>query len=281
MLRAPARRPSDRPPPVAPAPRRFRAVVAYDGAPFAGWQRQRDLVSVQEVLEAALEEATGLAGIAVAASGRTDAGVHAEGQVVAFDARTALPAEALRHLCDHVLPDSVRVRRVEEAPAGFDPQRHAVSKTYLYLVREVAHAAPAWDRVAWLLPGPLDVVSMRAAAASLVGTRDFRAFRNDPGPERRDEVTVRRLDRLEVSRAGDLVSIEAEGAGFLYMMVRNLAAGLVEVGSGRRAPAWASEVLAARDRRLLPPPAPPQGLCLAGVKYADGFPSVAAERPGG
>lgn len=251
--------------------RRFRALVAYDGADFAGWQRQRDVVSVQEILEAALEEATA-APVTLAAAGRTDAGVHAEGQVVAFDSRTALPPEALRHLCDHVLPPTVRVLRVDEAPPGFDPQRECVRKLYRYLVRPGTAAAPAWRGVAWCLPESLDVPAMRAAAAHLVGTHDFRSFRNDPGPERRGEDTVRALERLSVDESPGLVRIEAEGPGFLYMMVRNLAAALLAVGTRRRPPGWTGEVLRARDRTLLPPPAPPGGLCLVRVEYAPPWP---------
>jgi tRNA pseudouridine38-40 synthase len=267
----PPRRPTDGAPPVGDRPRRFRAVVAYDGSDYAGWQRQRDLVSVQEVLEAALEAATGLP-VTLAAAGRTDAGVHAEGQVVAFDSRTLLPASALRHLCDHVLPDSLRVRVVEEAPEGFDPQRACVRKLYRYLVRTSPAPAPAWRAVAFTVPGPLDVARMREAASHLVGTHDFRSFRNDPGPERRGEDTVRTLERLSVDEALGLVRIEAEGPGFLYMMVRNLAAALLEAGSGRRPPAWAGEVLRARDRTLLPPPAPPGGLSLVRVDYEPAWP---------
>ncbi|MCE9638244.1 MAG: tRNA pseudouridine(38-40) synthase TruA, partial [Planctomycetes bacterium] len=221
-------------------------MVAYDGASFAGWQRQRDVVAVQEILEVALEEATGLP-VTVSGAGRTDAGVHAEGQVAAFDSRTALPAQALKHLCDHLLPDDVRVLRVDDAAPGFDPQRECVGKLYRYLIRLGSDPSPAWRHTAWRVAGPLDVAAMRLAAAHLVGTHDFRAFRSDPGPERRAESTVRTVTRLDVDEAFGLVRIEAEGPGFLYMMVRNLSASLVEVGSRRRPPSWAGEVLAARD----------------------------------
>lgn len=275
LLRGPARRRGDRPPPHTERPRRFRAVVAYDGAPFAGWQRQSEAVTVQEVLEAALCDVLGVDDVAVAGSGRTDAGVHADGQVAAFSAPTGLPASAIRHLCDHVLPGSVRVLRVEDAPDDFDPQRHAVGKEYRYLLRVAAEPTPAWDHVAWQVPPPLDAGAMAAAAAGLVGTHDFRAYRTDPGPERRDEDTVRRLLRLDVAASHDLVAISAEGSGFLYRMVRNLAAALVEVGAGRRAADWPADVLRSRDRTRLPPSAPAQGLCLVRVAYADGFGSVA------
>lgn len=270
MLRRDARRRRDRPPPVAAESRRFRAVVAYDGAAYAGFQRQREHVTVQEVLEAAIEAATRLPAT-VAPAGRTDAGVHADGQVVAFDSATGLPAEALRHLFDHLLPPDVKVLRVGEARPDFDPQRDAVRKLYRYSILEGGPALPRWRGLAWHVESPLDLASMREAAAHLVGTHDFRAFRNDPGPERRDERTVRTVERLDLVRDGAFVVLDAVGPGFLYMMVRNVAAALVAVGRGERPSAWAGEVLASRDRRLLPPPAPPGGLVLVRVEYADGF----------
>ncbi len=270
MLRRPPRRRRDRPPPVADAPRRFRAVVAYDGTSYAGWQRQRELVSVQELLECALEAATRLP-VSAAAAGRTDAGVHADGQVVAFDCATALPASALRHICDHLLPDDVRVLRLEESPPGFDPQRDAVRKLYRYAVLRTDARLPRWRNLTWHVPGPLDVEAMRDAARRLVGTHDFRAFRNDPGPGRRGEGTVRTLERLDVTPLAEFLRIEAVGPGFLYMMVRNLVAALLAVGRAERSPHWVEDALASRDRRRLPPPAPAAGLTLVSVAYADGF----------
>lgn len=276
LVRA-ARRPTAGAPPVAgpDASRRFRARIAYDGSGLAGWQRQHDRVSVQELIEVAIEEATTLPA-AVAAAGRTDAGVHAEGQVVAFDSRTLLPPRAVAHLCDHVLPPAVRVLDVADAPADFDPQRHCVGKLYRYLIRISPTQAPAWDRVAWRIPAPLDLRAMRDAAAFLVGTHDFRAFRNDPGPDRRDEPTVRTVTRIDVRGDDDLVRVEAEGPGFLYMMVRNLAAALVEVGSGRRPPGWCRDTLASRDRARNPPPAPAGGLTLVRVDYDPPWPDAPA-----
>ena len=270
MLRRRARRRRDKAPPVADAARRFRAVVAYDGTAYAGFQRQNEHVTVQEVLEAALAEATRLEAVVVPA-GRTDAGVHADGQVVAFDSRTALPADALRHLFDHLLPEDVRVLKVEEAPADFDPQRDAVRKLYRYAIFTLAHELPRWRRLSWHVPEPLDLDAMREGARHLLGTHDFRAFRSDPGPERRNEGTVRTIERIEISRIGDFVRLDATGPGFLYMMVRNVTAALVSVGRGEHPGGWVSEILAARDRRRLPPPAPAAGLTLVRVEYADGF----------
>jgi tRNA pseudouridine38-40 synthase len=277
LLRRRARRRRDKAPPVGETTRRFRAVVAYDGTAYAGFQRQNERVAVQELLEAALEEATRLP-VSVAGAGRTDAGVHADGQVVAWDSRTSLPASALRHLCDHLLPEDVRVLALEETSAGFDPQRDAVRKLYAYLLLPGDAELPRWRRVAWQVPASIDPGRMRQGAAHLVGRHDFRAFRNDPGPERRDEATVRTLESVDVLSPGPFVRIEAVGPGFLYMMVRNVTAALVAVGLGEREPGWIAEVLASRDRRRLPPPAPPQGLTLVRIAYADGFGADAARQ---
>ncbi len=269
LTRLPRRR-RDKPPPVADAPRRFRAVVAYDGTPYAGFQRQRDHVAVQEILEACIESATQLP-VVIGGAGRTDSGVHADGQVVSFDSMTALPASALRHLCDHMLPDDVKVLRLEEAPPDFDPQRHCVRKLYRYCVIEVPRPSPRLRHVAWQVEGTLDLDAMRAGAARLVGTHDFRAFRSDPGQGRRDFGTTRTVERIDVVRRGEFVLVDVMGPGFLYMMVRNIAAALVAVGLGGRTPAWVGDVLASRDRRRAAPPAPAHGLTLVRVDYADGF----------
>jgi tRNA pseudouridine38-40 synthase len=269
LQRLPRKR-RDKPPPVAATTRRFRAVVAYEGTPYAGFQRQRDHVTVQEILEACIESATCLP-VTIFGAGRTDAGVHADGQVVSFDSATALPASALRHLCDHMLPENVKVLRLEDAPADFDPQRHCVRKLYRYCVLETPRPIPRLRHVAWQVEGTLDLDAMRAGAARFVGTHDFRALRSDPGPARRDFGTTRTVERIEIVRNGEFVLVDVVGPGFLYMMVRNIAAALVAVGLGGRPPAWVGELLASRDRRRAEPPAPAHGLTLVRVDYADGF----------
>ena len=222
------------------------------------------------MIEAALCLATGTQ-VSVHASGRTDAGVHADGQAVSFSSSTALPAEALRNISLMLLPPSIRMLHVEEAPEGWNPQRDAVEKLYRFRLIEAQSARPALERVAWRVGQPLDLDRVRAAAAPLVGRHDFRAFRNDPGALRRGENTVREIVSIEVERALGLVQLDVRGPGFLYMMVRNLTAALVEVATGREEPEWVARVLASRDRRLCPSPAPAHGLTLVRVRYADGF----------
>ncbi len=259
-----------RPPRRLDAPVWYRAIIAYDGADFAGWQRQPDVVGIAEMMDAALELATGGPVVATAA-GRTDAGVHADGQAISFQTDAALPPDALRHLCLQLLPPTIRVVHVEAAPDGFRVQRDVTSKLYRYCILESPQPSPVRERAAWRFDAPLDLDAVRAAAAHLVGTHDFRAFRNDPGPARRDEDTVRTITSLDVDRAWDRVRFDVGGPGFLYMMVRNLTAALVEVGTGRQTPAWVAEILAQRDRRHVPAPAPPEGLRLVSVEYPDGF----------
>jgi tRNA pseudouridine38-40 synthase len=259
------------PPPVGHPVRRFRAVCAYDGAMFAGWQRQRAHVGAQEIFEVALEEATGLP-VQILASGRTDSGVHADGQVFSFDSATGLPPKAILHLCAHILPPEAVVSVVEVAPDGFHPQKDVVAKTYRYTVRTAAAASPSAERTAWRFGRPLDAARMAAAGALLLGTHDFRAFRTDPGPARRGEDTVRRIDAIRVSEGFGEVRIEVVGPGFMYMMVRNIAAVLASVGAGDQRPEWVTDILSGRDRRKLPPPAPAAGLCLVRVEYEAGWP---------
>ncbi len=262
-----------RPPRTTDGPRLFRAIVAYDGTDWSGWQRQRSTVSVAEMLLAALRFAT-RTDVSLHAAGRTDSGVHAEGQAVSIRAATALPPEALLHLCLRLLPVSIRVACVEEAPDGWNPQRDAIGKLYRYRLVESPLPAPALERVAWRQPESLDLARVRAGAAVLVGRHDFRAFRNDPGQERRGENTVRTIERIVVDRVHDVIRVDVHGPGFLYMMVRNVVAALVEVGSGRQEPEWIAALLASRDRRRGPAPAPPSGLTLVRVRYADGFGDV-------
>jgi len=259
---------------------RVRLTLEYDGTEFVGWQRQLNGRSVQEVLESGLAKFLGEK-VTTAAAGRTDAGVHALGQVVAFDAPRALPSKAwVRGLSD-LLPVDLVVVAADEVPDDFDPRRWATGKRYRYFVSRRQSRAPLLRRTHWEVFPPLDVESMRIAAPVLVGTHDFSSFRaadcEAPHPRR----TLRELDLQAV---GDILRIEVEGTAFLKHMVRNIVGSLVEVGRGRRAPEWIAEVLAARDRTLAGPTAPAHGLTLVEVTYGPvrgarkGAPPRAAER---
>lgn len=243
---------------------RYALTLEYDGGGFVGWQRQASGLSVQAVLEAA---AARLADgpVAVVAAGRTDAGVHASGQVAHLDLTRRLdPVRLAEALGFHLQPHPVVVLRAAEVADDFSARFSAVGRRYRYVIlNRRARAALDRDRV-WQVARPLDADAMRAAAQDLLGRRDFTSFRaascqaNSP---------VRTLDRLDVTRDGEFVVIEAAARSFLHHQVRNLVGTLKLVGDGARPSTWPAEALAARDRRASGPTAPPQGLCLTGVFY--------------
>jgi tRNA pseudouridine38-40 synthase len=242
---------------------RIRLTLEYDGTDFVGWQRQLNGRSVQEVVERALAELLGEA-VRVDASGRTDAGVHALGQVVAFTAPRELPAKAYLRGLSGLLPADVAVVAASEVPEDFEPRRWATGKRYRYLISRRRARAPLLRRTHWEVFAPLDVTAMRAAAPALLGPHDFSSFQafdcEAPHPRR----TLRELELLE---EGEVLRFEVEGTAFLRHMVRNIVGSLVEVGRGKRPPGWIADVLAARDRRLAGPTAPAHGLTLVEVSY--------------
>jgi tRNA pseudouridine38-40 synthase len=243
--------------------RRIRLVVEYDGTDFAGWQRQRNGPSVQAALEDALGRMTGEA-VVVTGAGRTDAGVHAMGQVAAFTTERAIPVVGFQRGLNALLPPSVSVVAAEEVPLAFDPRRHARGKLYRYRIWNAESRSPLEARTSWHVRAPLDEGAMREGARALVGEHDFVAFRA-ADCERRS--TVRRIDRLDVDRAGPLITVEIEATAFLKHMVRTIVGSLYDVGRGAHPPGWIGEVLEARDRRRAGPTAPPQGLMLVRVFY--------------
>ena len=246
----------------------IKLTLAYDGTAYAGWQVQQGQVTVQEVLEAAIEKVTGRRARTIA-SGRTDAGVHALEQVVGFRTESQLPADVLRRALNAKLPHDVAVLHLAEAPEGFHPIRDAVRKRYRYVI----HDGPVRDvfrrRYCWHYSrGRLDAEAMARAAGTLFGTHDFASFETS-GSERKDSIrTVYEL-RIERGRGEQQhsIAIEVEADGFLYNMVRAIVGTLVEVGRGAQPESWVAEVLAAADRRTAGPTAPPQGLFLVQVDY--------------
>jgi len=274
----------------------FKVVLAYDGTEFAGWQRQANGPSIQGVLEDALRDLDQRE-VAVAGSGRTDAGVHALGQVAAFSLARALSAEAVVRALNAHLPHAIRVLSAEEVPPAFHPRFGARTKVYRYRIWNADVISPFECAYAWHLPGALDVEAMAEAADGLVGVHDFAAFQAAGASTSTTERTVfsssvfrlvrdqrvpvqvsgrppdERGDGAPVPRASTdepLVLYEVAGSGFLRHMVRIIAGTLVEIGRGRRPVTWMGDVLASRDRGLAGPTAPPHGLFLAAVDYGDG-----------
>lgn len=243
------------------------AGLSYDGGGFVGWQRQAEGRSVQEEVERAL----GLVAddeVAVVAAGRTDAGVHAAGQVVHFDTGSLRPSRGWILGANRHLPPDVALRWAREVPEEFHARFSAWERRYCYRIRENT-TRPVLGRAycAWVHE-TLDLAAMQEAAALLEGEHDFSAFR---AAECQAHSPVRNLRRLAVLRREGMLRIEAEADAFLYHMVRNIVGSLVRVGRGRERPEWVGEVLAGRDRRRAGPTAPARGLTLVGVDYPERF----------
>ncbi len=250
---------------------RWKCVVAYDGTAFTGWQSQLGGKAVQDVIERRLAEIFGRT-VRVHGSGRTDAGVHARGQVFHFDADWPHGTVKLLAAFRTGLPPTIQVRTARRMTAGFHARFSATGKIYHYEIRHGSGGAGGADPFefpfCWAMPHTLDVAAMRAAAARLVGRHDFRAFCALKGAEREDN--VRTLRRLDVVARGPRLRITAEADGFLYKMVRSLVGALVGVGLGRLTPDDMAEILRGRRRTHRVKTAPPQGLCLMRVVYGDG-----------
>jgi tRNA pseudouridine38-40 synthase len=250
----------------AAPPRTLALTVAYEGTAFAGWQRQPDARTVQAVLEdalAAIEERP----VPVVAAGRTDAGVHARGQVVSVEVANQLRPDVLIRALNVRLPDDVRVLDITDAAPGFDARHDARAKVYHYTMAIGADPGPFVRRVVWHLPQRLDVAAMRRAAASLAGEHDFAAFQAAGGDVR---TSVRRLLRSElVDRSGPphYLRYEVTGTGFLRHMVRNIVGTLVDIGRGRWPAEEMAAILASRSRQRAGATAPPHGLVLVRVLY--------------
>ena len=245
------------------AMRNFRLVLEYDGTEFRGFQRQARLRTVQGVLEERFSRLLGEP-TKVIGAGRTDAGVHAAGQVVNFHTTRPVPAANLAEILNRALPDDVKVQRCEEVPESFHARRSACSRTYRYMIIERDAPSPLLGRFALILPERVDVARMAEAAGGLVGKHDFRAFQAAGSGTK---TTERTLLRLECDRDRDRVTITAEADSFVYRMVRLLVSALLEVSRGRMAAEELWEILAAGDRFRLPAPAPACGLCLMQVSY--------------
>ena len=250
----------------APAPDRWKCTVAYDGTAFAGWQIQPNAETVQAVIERRLAEVL-KAPVDITGSGRTDAGVHARGQVFHFDAHWPHEPAKLLTALRIGLPPTIQIRSAERVPVSFHARFGATGKVYHYQLCHGGYADPFTQAYTWSLPRTLDVGAMRAAAAELVGTRDFRAFTAIPGSGIAKEDTVRTVRRLDWVDDGPRLRLEAEGNGFLYKMVRSLTGALVDVGLGRLTPGDMAPILASQLRTQRVFTAPPQGLCLVEVFY--------------
>ncbi|MFB3881318.1 MAG: tRNA pseudouridine(38-40) synthase TruA [Armatimonadota bacterium] len=243
--------------------RNLKLTLEYDGTDFHGFQRQRGLRTVQGVLEDRFSRLLGEE-IHVVGAGRTDAGVHATGQVASFRTSRPIGLDRLVPVLNGALPGDVKVQVCEEVDEGFHARRSARSRTYRYTVVEREAPSPLAGRFALVVSGRLDVGAMAEAAAALTGRHDFAAYQ---AAGSRTATTERTLMRLECVRDGSRVEVTAEADSFLYHMVRLLVAGLLRVGRAELRPAALAEALAQRQRLPKCPPAAACGLCLVKVSY--------------
>ena len=243
---------------------RYKLLIEYDGTPFAGWQIQANGASVQGALEAAVKAMCGTA-VRVHGAGRTDAGVHALGQVAHVDLVKEADPETLRDALNaHLRPHPIAVLEAAVVAQDFDARFSATRRHYLYRIVN-RRADLAIDRArAWRIARPLDAQSMHVAAQHLVGRHDFTTFR---AAECQAKSPVKTLDRLDVERSGDEVRIEAAARSFLHHQVRSMVGSLALVGEGKWQPDDVARALAACDRSACGPVAPPDGLYLVRVEY--------------
>ena len=246
--------------------RHIKLTIEYDGTGLGGWQRQDNAPTVQGHLEDALASLLQHAA-PVAGASRTDAGVHARGQVASFRTERAIPLHGIRRGLNTLLPPQIAIVDAQEAPDDFHPRFSATGKHYRYLVLARPDRAPRWAARAWHVPFPLDLRAMQDAAAALCGEHDFASFRAAGCSAK---TTMRRIDEVAIAPPPDepeLVGFDVRGNAFLRHMVRIVVGTLIDVGTGRVPAAQLAEIIAARDREAAGQTAPAHGLELLAVHY--------------
>jgi tRNA pseudouridine38-40 synthase len=247
--------------------KRLALGLQYDGSAYSGWQTQSDVRTIQDELERALEGFTQTR-VQTVVAGRTDAGVHALGQVVHFDTELERTDFAWVRGTNAFLPPTVAVRWAKPMPDDFHARFAAFERTYFYTLYVSPVRSPMLTgRVGWSFL-PLDVHAMREAATCLIGKHDFTSFRSS---ECQAKTPVKYLRQIDIREQGDFIHFRFRANAFLHHMVRNLMGCFIAIGRGRRPPSWMAEVLAARDRKLAAPTFMPDGLYLAAVGYPENF----------
>ena len=243
--------------------RRIKLIVAYDGTDYCGWQIQPNGITVEEVLNRALSRLTGEE-IRVIGASRTDAGVHARGNIAVLDTASTIPAERFAYAVNPLLPEDIVVLKSEEVPQDWHPRYQNSVKTYEYRILNREMPDPLKRKYTWHVSFPLDIDKMREAAEHLKGQHDFRSFCS---VHTAVKSTVRTIYTLDIVKSGDEIIIRISGNGFLYNMVRIIAGTLAEVGRGFRTPEDVRDLLTAKEREQAGATAPPQGLTLICIEY--------------
>lgn len=243
--------------------KRVRLTIAYDGTNYSGWQTQANSVAVQDVLNQHLSELLGEKIETIGAS-RTDAGVHALGNMAIFDTNHRMPAEKISYALNTRLPEDIRIQKSEEVAADFHPLAVKSVKIYEYKILNRKMPLPTLRHYAHFTYVPMDVEKMREAAKYLIGEHDFKSF---CGAGAQVKTTIRHVLDISIKKEEDLITIRVTGKGFLYNMVRIIAGTLMEVGRGNYPPEHVKEILEACDREAAGPTAPARGLTLVQIQY--------------
>ena len=254
--------------------RNIRLLIQYDGTAYSGWQIQPADVTIQGLIEGCLKKITGDDNNVIAA-GRTDAGVHALGQVACFKTSSKLPPAILKNALNALLPCDIRITETEEVCDSFHARFSAKRKSYIYIVSNERIVSPFLHRYVWRLPYGLDFTAMRESLTYLAGTHDFSAFRGSGCGAKTTvrtiiEATLQRFDSLEfmtLRMEGDFIKFRFEGDAFLRHMVRNMVGTIVEAGKSKIKPADIGRIIEGKDRRCAGPTAPAQGLFLERIIY--------------
>ena len=245
--------------------RRIKLIVAYDGTEYSGWQIQPEAPTIEMYLDKAIHELTG-ENVHVTGASRTDAGVHAYGNVAVFDTESTIPGDRFTFALNRFLPDSIVIQDSWEVSVDFHPRHCNTRKTYEYRILNTAVPLPQKRNFTWHVAGSIDIEKMKEAAAYIVGEHDFKSF---CCVRTQAESTVRTIYSLEVLQEGSEIIIRIKGNGFLYNMVRIITGTLIQVGKGRFKREYVKQMLEAKDRTVSGQTAPPQGLTLVGIEYVD------------
>jgi tRNA pseudouridine38-40 synthase len=243
--------------------KRIRLMVAYDGTNYSGWQIQPNAPTIEKKLDEAIYALTG-ENVHVTGASRTDAGVHALGNVAVFDTASSIPADKFTYALNRYLPEDIIIQQSDEVESDFHPRHCDTRKIYCYSILNTEFGLPKKRNYTWNVPGNIDISKMQEAAEYLVGEHDFKSF---CCVRTQTETTVRTIYSLDVDRKGDEILITVTGNGFLYNMVRIIAGTLIQVGKGKFNPEYVKEMLDAKDRTQAGQTAPPQGLTLMRIEY--------------